>query len=281
MALDERLADVPHHLTPRGLGLRVEPESLEQRQDDPLVVLGLLEILLPLLLQLVVLDAAERRLVHLDAALLSLERLIEELVDLLHLQGLGHGRYLVSDLVIAERVSLYGTVHAAGASTVPFEARAPRAVVSLVDSGAFGSRPPLSRPQDPTAWQVMCKASTTRKDETFSGTPWPSPVILTCERHAGQRKPLAGRACGTRSGGRGRPSVGCPNHPAPGRIFRPSGRLQAVLPRVQVGSSTGLPRCRQSPPWRSSLPRFFPPPAQRPESGTIAGRRRARSSCGG
>ena len=136
-----------------------------------------------------------------------------------------------------------------------------------------------SRPQGRPPWQVMCKASTTSKHETFSATPWPSPVILTCERHAGQRKPLAGRACGTRSGGRGSPI---------GRVPVPSGTrahiqaFRSFFPAFRSGSSTmGFPGAARGPPWLSSLPRFFPPPAQRPKSRTIAGRRRARSSCGG
>ena len=105
---------MPHHLPPGGLGIWVELERLEQLQDDLLVVLGLLEILLPFLLQLVVLRAAERRLVDCDTALLRLERLIEELMDLFHLQGLGH-RSLTSFLVVFFLRNPFALLHAAAA----------------------------------------------------------------------------------------------------------------------------------------------------------------------
>jgi hypothetical protein len=49
----------------------VQVERLEQREHHPLVLLRLLQVLLPLILQLVVLDASERRLVHSDPALPS------------------------------------------------------------------------------------------------------------------------------------------------------------------------------------------------------------------
>jgi len=47
---------------PRRVVAGVEAERLEDLAHDPLVVLGLLEVLLPFLLQLVVLRAADPRL---------------------------------------------------------------------------------------------------------------------------------------------------------------------------------------------------------------------------
>ena len=213
----EGLADVPHHLAPGGLGLRIELERLEQLEHDLLVVLGLLEILLPFLLQLVVLDAAERRLVHGDAALLGLERLIEELVDLFHLQGLGHGRYLVSGLVVAKRVfSLWhgGT----RPRPVPFRWRLARqkqpSASSIPPPWALASH--RSRLRDRTTWLVMCKASTTSRKADFLGQSMAGPVTLTCERHPGHRQLLAGRG----REAAGSPSVGSTCHPAPGRTIQ-------------------------------------------------------------
>ena len=59
MAFDQRLADVPHHLATRRLRLRIEIELREHLPDDFDVVLGLLEILLPLFLEVFVQDAAQ------------------------------------------------------------------------------------------------------------------------------------------------------------------------------------------------------------------------------
>ena len=85
--LDQRLADVADDGPARRLALGIEAQGLEDLEQDRLVVLGLRQVLLPLLLQVRVLGAAEGRLVDQDAALLGLQGLVEQLVDLVHLHG--------------------------------------------------------------------------------------------------------------------------------------------------------------------------------------------------
>ncbi len=87
---DQGCPDVVHHLPAGGLLVRPEPELLHQAQDDLLVLLGLLQIFLPLLLQVVVLDAAQGGLVDLDPSALRFQHLVDELAQLLvlHVSGL-------------------------------------------------------------------------------------------------------------------------------------------------------------------------------------------------
>ena len=59
------------------LAVSVEAELIEDLEDDPLVVLGLLEVFLPLFLELAVLGAADGGLVDLLAAEFGLERLVQ------------------------------------------------------------------------------------------------------------------------------------------------------------------------------------------------------------
>jgi hypothetical protein len=70
--LHERFTDVPDHFTTWCLGFRVEPELSHYVEEDLLMVPGLLEVLVPLLLEVAIDNALERGLVDLDAALLGL-----------------------------------------------------------------------------------------------------------------------------------------------------------------------------------------------------------------
>jgi hypothetical protein len=63
-------------LPPGRVGLRVETDRRKHLEHDALVVARLLEVLLPLLPQVIVAGAAERGLVDLDPAHFCLERLI-------------------------------------------------------------------------------------------------------------------------------------------------------------------------------------------------------------
>ena len=80
---DERFADVAHHEPSGRLGRGIESEPLDQILEHRCVVLGLLEILLPLLLEIVVHGALDGGPIDLDATLLGLDRLVEKLVELL------------------------------------------------------------------------------------------------------------------------------------------------------------------------------------------------------
>ena len=79
--LHERAADVTDDLTPRRVGLGVEAHLVKESANDHDVVLGLIEVLLPLFLQVFVLRAADRRRVDLDPAHLGLEHLVQKLVQ--------------------------------------------------------------------------------------------------------------------------------------------------------------------------------------------------------
>src|SRR5262245_24228513 len=70
------------YFAPGRLGLGIEAHLLHHLEHDLLVRTRLLEILLPLFLELVVDRALERGLVDLNTALLGLESLIQELRDL-------------------------------------------------------------------------------------------------------------------------------------------------------------------------------------------------------
>ena len=59
----------------------IEPEGVEDPEHHDLMVCRLLQILGPFLLQLIVLRALHRVLVHLDAAPLRFERLEQQLVE--------------------------------------------------------------------------------------------------------------------------------------------------------------------------------------------------------
>jgi hypothetical protein len=76
------LSDVSDDQPSGCLDRRVEIQRLEDPEDDPLVRAGLLEIRLPLFLELFVDHAAEGGLVHLDAALFGLQSLIQQLGEL-------------------------------------------------------------------------------------------------------------------------------------------------------------------------------------------------------
>ena len=78
----QRLAVVLHDLAAGRHLAGIEPQRLAGRGQDLDVVLGLLEILLPFLAQVVVEDALERGLVDEHAALLVLQRLQQKLFQL-------------------------------------------------------------------------------------------------------------------------------------------------------------------------------------------------------
>jgi hypothetical protein len=86
--LDEGLSNMANKQAAGRLGLCVELERLAQPEHDLLVTACLLEVLRPLFLQVVVLDAAQCRLVDLDAALLGFQCLIEKLTHLFSLHEL-------------------------------------------------------------------------------------------------------------------------------------------------------------------------------------------------
>ena len=85
--LHEGLADVPDHQPSGRLRLGIQAEAREHVLDDAHVVLRLLEVLLPLLLEVLVHDAAKGGLVDLHAAQFGLERLVQKFVDFFVLHG--------------------------------------------------------------------------------------------------------------------------------------------------------------------------------------------------
>jgi hypothetical protein len=70
--LDQGLADVTNDLSPRYFHLGIESELAHHLENDLLVVSGLVEILLPLFLEVGIDGTLESRLIDLDAALLGL-----------------------------------------------------------------------------------------------------------------------------------------------------------------------------------------------------------------
>ena len=94
--LDERLADVPDHEPAGRLRLRIETEAREDLLHDAHVVLRLLEVFLPLLLEVVVHDAAKGGRVDVDPPQFGLQGLVQKLADLfvLHEDLLRESDYL-------------------------------------------------------------------------------------------------------------------------------------------------------------------------------------------
>jgi hypothetical protein len=77
---------VTNDLSPRRFFLGVESELAHHLENDLLVVSGLIEILLPLFLEVGIDGTLESRLIDLDAALLGLQRLIQQFGNLFVLQ---------------------------------------------------------------------------------------------------------------------------------------------------------------------------------------------------
>jgi hypothetical protein len=77
---------VTNDLSPRCFFLGVESELAHHLENDLLVVSGLIEILLPLFLEVGIDGTLESRLIDLDAALLGLQRLIQQFGNLFVLQ---------------------------------------------------------------------------------------------------------------------------------------------------------------------------------------------------
>jgi hypothetical protein len=76
---------VTQHLPAGSLLLRVEAEPLEDTQQNPLVVLRLVEVAFPFLSQLGIVGAPDGGLIDLDSSLLRLQRLVQKLVCLFSL----------------------------------------------------------------------------------------------------------------------------------------------------------------------------------------------------
>ena len=78
---------MPDHQAAGRLRRGIQADAREYVLDDAHVILRLLEVLLPLLLEVLVDDAAKGGLVDLHTALFGLERLVQKLVDFLILHG--------------------------------------------------------------------------------------------------------------------------------------------------------------------------------------------------
>src|SRR5689334_2612533 len=78
----QRLSRVLNDLATRRHFIRVETERFTRRREHVYMLFGLLEILLPLLLQVGIDDALERGLIKNDASTFVLERLQQELSQL-------------------------------------------------------------------------------------------------------------------------------------------------------------------------------------------------------
>jgi hypothetical protein len=71
---------------PRCFLCGIQPELAHHLEDDLLVVSGLLEVLLPLFLEIGIDSTLKSRLINLDAALFSFQRLIQQFSHLFSLQ---------------------------------------------------------------------------------------------------------------------------------------------------------------------------------------------------
>src|SRR4029434_7745440 len=88
-------------LSTRCLRVGIEPQLVYDLTDNLLVLAGLLQVLLPFLFEVCTDSAPERRLVDLDAALLRLQRLVQQLGDLFVLHCNPPDRFLKLDLFVS------------------------------------------------------------------------------------------------------------------------------------------------------------------------------------